>query len=576
MFRLRQRQRGQTIILLALLMGILMVIGALVIDVGSTHRVRTETHYVCDAAALGGMAEWTATRSSTAAHSRAIDICSRNGYTVGQNGVTEIIAYGYNHISWSDITHGPKDPPDTDRYYLQITRELPQYLAAVIGIRRTGTTMHAAAALIGAVPIDVDFGAQIGFPDRANLAQFGPDAPYTFGDPYSTKKLDNGTPNQLYNPDGYRFDMDIPTDYVQSTGTSYIRVEIYDPDTINRGTHVTKNPSQQVDTNGDGEPDQGGIDEIRATPPNGNDNTSPAQFPARSTETEWTVLDNTGTVIATARYGPSFNTPFWFQDQDPGSVPATTPTNPDPAQAQIATDLRWITPQGFQFDTSGYALPVHVQVHTLTGSSENGYGMRLSRPRAQGVRFNPAIHGVTNAGALAIYGSGRVPINFSVSDVTKLPIGEVPSSAESVVITNFDTDVGAASSTYTMSSFDATTGQGDYPVLFPAPASASGSNVVRDVNGNKYYTSLPGTLSTNGTFASDTKAIPQTVVVPQTDGSGHLVFDGQGRIIIVDQRDFEGGSLQITYTAGASDTSVWDVSFTSHEPSGDQHIVLIR
>ena len=578
MLTLRRRpQSGQTIVLLALLLGILMVIVSLVIDVGSTHRVRAETHYVCDAASLAGMAEWTATHDSDLARARALDICARNGYVVGQNGVDLIRAWGYNHLSYNETAEVPKDPSDTDRYYVQIHRELPQYIANIIGIGRTGVLLRAVAALLGTVPIDASIYGGIGFPDKANLAQFGPDAPFTFGDPYSTKKLDNGSDNPYYNPSGYRYDLFIPDDYESSPGHQMVRIEIFDPDTINRGNHVSTQPSRLQSTDGDpSEPEVGGIDEIRAPPPNGNAGTSPAQFPTRSTQIDFRVVDNLGNIVLTATYGPNSNTPFYLQPEDPaGGAPHTAVDSGD-GRAQIATDLHWVTPQGFQFDAAAFQQPLRLMVQTVSGSSEDGYGLRMGKPRSAGQTFDPVRDAVAGSSALAIYGAGKLPINFSATDVTRMPIGEVPSNAEAVIVTNFDTDVGSQFSHLSITSFDSTTGQGDYPVLWPAPSSASGEFVVTDPSGNKYYTVMNGGLSGNGQFHSDTLDIPPNVVVPRTDGNGNLLLDGSGNIEVVDTRAFEGGTLGVSYSAGQSDTSIWEVSFDTNGLPGSQHIVLIR
>ncbi len=574
--RRRRRESGQTIILFALFIGILMIIAALVIDVGSTHRERTETQYVCDAGALAGIAELLATRDTDLARAKALEICRLNDYAVGQDGVTEIITMAFHHSRWPD-EGGPIDVPDSDRYWVEITKELPQYIAAIIGISRTSVHQYAVAAILGEIPIGADLGSTLGFPDTANLAQFGPDAHYTFGDPYSTKKLDNGAPNPLYNPEGYAYDLFIPTDLLASKGTTVVRLEIFDPDTINRGTHVVKQPSRQQDTDGDPtEPEVGGLDEIRQPPPNGNGNTNASEFPGRSTQTEFTIRDKLNQVIATAQYGPSSNTPFWLHRQAPASNPPNVASHADPAQAQIATDLHWITPQGFEFDSAAHPGPFRLNVRTVAGSSENGYSLRLSVQRPDGQAYDPVTFGTTDSSALMVYAKGKVPINFSDGNITKLPIGNVPSSAEQVVITNFDTDVGSQSVKFSMSSFDATSGQGKYPVLFPAPASASGSNVVTDQNGNKYYTNQSGNLSPNGQFRTDSVDVPATVSVPQTDGNGNLVFDGSGRITVVDTRPFEGGNVEVSYTAGSYDTSVWEVSFSGPPVTGQQQIVLIR
>ncbi len=165
-----RNERGQTIVLLVLVAGVLMMVASLVIDVGSTHRVRTETQYVCDAASLAGMAELVATKDADAARAKALLICARNGYEVGANGVTSITAQAFHHSAWPAEDATQVDRSDSDRYQVIIHRELAQYLAAIIGIRRTGVQQMAVAAVLGGVPADIDLGSQLLFPDFANLA----------------------------------------------------------------------------------------------------------------------------------------------------------------------------------------------------------------------------------------------------------------------------------------------------------------------------------------------------------------------------------------------------------------------
>jgi len=559
----RQRESGQTIILLALLMGILMVIAALVIDIGTMSQARAEEQYVCDSGALSGIAEVVYTGSATTGIAKARQIVGQCGFVEGQNGVTRILLEPYNAIT------GAFSETSSDRFRCTIWRTLPQYFASVIGITSTYVQTYATAAVFGTVPIDVSFGATVGFPSAANLAQFGPEAPYNFGDCYSTRRLPSGQNNPRYNPQGYEFDMVIPADYVAATGSNRVRVEIFDANTWN--LNGATDPSLLRDTNGDPtEPETGALDEIRSP---AGESLSGYSYTELSTQTEWKIVDALGRTVALAQYGPVSNTSYWTHRQRPGSDAINNVAAGDTQQRVV--DIKWITPNGFCFDATSWTPPYKVFVRTVSGASENGYSMRVSADRASGVAFNPAQHAVTPGGAFAMYGAGRVPINFSVSSITGIPIGNVPAAADKVTITNFDTDVGSEQVSFTMTSFDASQGR-NYPVLFPAPASASGTNVVRDQAGNRYYTNVPGNLSGNGNFASSEVDVPDRVVVPQVDANGNLLRDRNGRIIITDTRDYEGGDLAVSYTAGASDTSVWDVNFTSTEIPPDLRIVLIR
>jgi len=575
----RKREQGQTLVALAIALGALMTMGAMVVDLGTMSRQHIDAQHVCDAAALAGMAHMMATKDPAAANARAIEICARNGIEVGKGEVLSIVARGFNHVAWPDEDPSQLDRTDSDRYQVIISHEPHSFMAGMIGVgkRERFLREEAVAAALVAVPADVELGAQLLFPDEANLAQLGPDGAYSFGDCYGVKKLDDGAPNPLYCEDGYIYDLMVPVDLEASSGSSKVRVEIFDPDTINQGNHVSKNPFKIKDVNGNpDEPDQGAIDEIRAPPPNGTEATSPAEFPARSTQTEFTILDRERQPIATASYGPQGNTPFFLVSEDPNVAIPHTASHADPAQAQIATDLRWVTPQNFEFDTKDYEGPFCVRVKTLAGSSENGFSMRLSVHRSQGEVFVKGTHDSTAGSALVIYARGKLPINFHDSSVDRIPIAAVPAEATDLVISNFDTETGAKNAEFRVISFDASSGNGFYPVLFPKPADANTAEVYRDGSGNEYVVEMSGNLSSDSEFASTRLHLPKPVLMAQTDGLGELLLDQDGFITILDQRDFEGGTIDVSYAAGQNDTSTWETSYTGKVTPDSIQIVLIR
>ena len=170
---------------------------------------------------------------------------------------------------------------------------------------------------------------------------------------------------------------------------------------------------------------------------------------------------------------------------------------------------------------------------------------------------------------------GRVETNMDKNCTMNLPIGSVPSNATSVAVTSFDQDCGATGITYAMQGVNKTTGN-PYPILFPAPSGASGSNVVADGSGNKYYTNLPGTLTGNASYGTDNLAVPATVQMPQTDANGNLLLDSHGHIVITGTSPFAGADLQLNYTSGNDDCVDWFVSYQGTGLMSDQQIVLIR
>jgi len=611
----RRRHRGQTIIGLALLAGILMTVAALVIDLGTQGRIASEEQYVCDTGALAGIAEVVNSGDSATARQRVMDWLAQVGYKQGEQGVEKIEAWAYHRDRWSVEHGGPIDEADSDRYRVTIRRHHPTYFAGIIGVTANWVERTATAAYLETVPIDVSFDAgigmgqganggsevtdlattttkgkkgdapaaptapkQFGFPTVAWLSQFGPLGDYALGDAFNMPLADHGDPNPTYMANGIPYDIYLPPDWGKG-GNTMLRIELFDPDTINQGDHVTPKPTFLTDTDGDpSEPEVGCMDEIHAPPPSSNALTKPATFPERSTQTEFRLVDAAGKSVATASYGPQSNTPFWMHREAPASDTPHTAAHADPAQAQIATDLHWVTPQGFEFDTTAFKGPFRMWVKTVAGSSENSFSMRASKQRPHGDAFDPLTYGTTPSGALSMYAAGRVTINFPGITHTILPIANVPADTKSVTISNFDTEVGASSLEFGVVSYDAKTGQGNYPVLFPV--NHGGKNVVSDSTGQRYELSVTGTRSPTKQWRTDTFDIPAEVVVPKTDGKGNLVYDESGNIIIIDRRTFEGGDVNIDYRAGNPgnhDTSSWECGYTSRgRGRGAGIIVLIR
>lgn len=574
--------------MLALFGGMLIVCLAIVIDNGTQNRARAESQAVADSASLAGIAEIAVSHDPDLARALAIEYCRKNGFVVGQRGIMAIEAYAY------DSTTGAQDTETADRYHVKITRRASQFFVAGMGVTWAETNTMSRAALLSAAPVDVNlelgldanFGLNKGYPEQASLAIHGPQSGYDRGDPYATPTTQHGFPNGTYQPSGLRFDLVVPSDLEAASGSSLVRVELFDADCYNdpakytqgNPTHVVRSPQMPADTDGDPtEPEEGGIDEIFPPAPSMG-STNPAQFPARSTQTEYTLLDRDLNIIAQAAYGPSSNTPFWYHTEDPGTDPLNVAAHADPARAQGAVDLKWVTPEGFEFDTATHPGPYRMMVRSASGSSENGFSLRISARRDSGVAYDPLVHGMTGTSTLSVYAHGKAVVNFMDVSAARFTVASVPSETVYVRIQNFDTEVGAASLWFSMTSFDPSIGS--YPILFDAPAGAGGPEVIEDTDGNKYYVRLSGTRAPNAQWRSNRIDVPDPVPVPETDGSGNLVFDAQGRVRIVDNRVFEGGEVAVEYragTPGAHDTSGWQFSYFKPQlVTGEQEIVLIR
>ncbi len=383
------QRRGAVVVYLSLFMVVFLLVCALVTDIGFLYYRRAQAQKAADLAALAGASRLP---DETAARAVALEYASRNGYPHGQNGVvveTQINPTG-NHPNW---------------FLVRVSRPEPFFFAAILGLRNRRISAAAIAEYQTLVGIDVYGMGEYGVLGPVNLSVFGPYARYSFGDAFSTRWLDDGTPNPYHDPDGYNFGILIPPDYTARNGTNMVMLEIFDPDCYNAGG----NP------NADG---QYRVDEIRDPPP---------QIPQRPstvyTTTVYTLYWTNGTPrdlsddIVVAQYICGYNS---------------------------ATDMKWVAPTGFTFNIAQYGTGMYrLNVRTTDGSSENGFLLRAGPPRSGSTPFNP------NNGT-KIIAIGRIPINFNTSGTVEVRLGHVPESAAGgrLIIDKFDTDVNSVSVIY--------------------------------------------------------------------------------------------------------------------------------
>ena len=307
-----------------------------------------------------------------------------------------------------------------------------------------------------------------------NLSLYGRDGDYQNGDAYSVKYLDtNLTPNPRYKPEGYDFQINIDDNYRAKNGDR-LALQIFDPDTYNNGGDDAQNGLR--------------VDEMR-------DGVVPGVTKNTVTRTQFTLYDNTGKEIARAIYGDN--------SQD--------------------TDMKWVTPDGFDIDLSQYPnlKTLRLNVKTLDGASENGFNLRAGPPGKTGEpgQGGNGTNDFDSANGTTITAMGRLPINFNDNGTVSVQLGVVSSeyAGRDLNITSFDTDVGSKSITYTVSSLP---GQ-----------------------------SWPGTLSASGTWSTDTINLPA---------------------------NYTTGVWTATYDAGRQDTSVWEMSASGATQGEITDVYLVR
>jgi hypothetical protein len=293
-------------------------------------------------------------------------------------------------------------------------------------------------------PINVWGVGTYGTTGTQSLEISGPNGRYSYGDPYATKFLDNGTTNPLYDPNGYNYRLNIPSNYSTTNGTSSVWLELYDATSGTNGTSWD--------------------DEI---------------YTYHGTSTQATTVYTI--------YRPD-NTPNDYTDDVQVATVTIGPSN-------STYRLVWAVPPGFSFDTATHGTGSYrVNVKTTSGSGGNAYHMRAGPPRSGGAAFNPS-----NGTSLA--GEGKLQMFFQSNATVTWNLGYIPAEAAGMKlhIKKFDTDIGATSITY------------------------------NDTSGQISWT---GQLSSNGTWKEDVFTVPS---------------------------NYPGGTLRAIYTAGQTDTSVWEM-----------------
>jgi Flp pilus assembly protein TadG len=179
------------------------------------------------------------------------------------------------------------------------------------------------------------------------------------------------------------------------------------------------------------------------------------------------------------------------------------------------TDMKWNSV--FNFNRADYVGGNFLlNVTSTSGASENAFNLRAGPPLPAGANFDP------NNGT-SITADGFVPMNFNGDGAANIEIGNVPVEAagHQLSIRKFDTDVGSKVVNYTYLPTGSTTPSKDFP----------------------------GILSNNGEFYTDTYGLPLS---------------------------YPGGTWTAHYTAGANDTSVWEMSYTGGGPGKPGGIRLVE
>src|SRR4028118_1218289 len=224
-------RRGAVAIWMALSLVAFLSIMALLIDLGYRYFKRTEAQRAPAPAAPGGALPIPG--GGAEANKWADYYAALNGYDSRD----------------SRVTIKGKIAPDghSSHYGVSVSKTEPLFFASLFNPKTRDVGAMAIAEYLSLAPIDINGGGPYGARGSVNLSVFGPDGYYNNGDAYSATRSADGSPNELYNRNGYDFAIDVPSDYSAKFGTSQVIVEIFDPDCYNTGGNPDADGTNTVD-----------------------------------------------------------------------------------------------------------------------------------------------------------------------------------------------------------------------------------------------------------------------------------------------------------------------------------------
>jgi Flp pilus assembly protein TadG len=234
----QNQEHGQSIVLIALMMVAIIAFVGIAVDVGFIFARGSQLQSAIDSAALAGVVElstWSTVDTSSEADAR-----TKSAQFLNANNMPVSVTNSINITNNIDVSITPLG---ATQYAVTATWPVETYFLKVLGFRKPiNLTRSATAAIFSLADIYVSRRVEDGVLSTSNQALFGPDICINYGDPYSPR-------NSPFDPDlfAYTYRIYIPPDY----GHDIVRVELFDPDSINAaGNTRTINRSQVAINNG--------------------------------------------------------------------------------------------------------------------------------------------------------------------------------------------------------------------------------------------------------------------------------------------------------------------------------------
>ena len=217
-------EKGQSIVLIALMMVAIVAFVGIAVDVGFIFARGSQLQSAIDSAALAGvveLSEWSSVNTSSEADAR-----TKSGQFLNANNMPVSVTLSINETG---NTHVEKTPLGATEYSVTATWPVETYFLRVIGFREPiNLTRSATAAVFSLAEIYASRRVEDGVLSTSNQGIFGPGSCTHMGDPFSP--LQSAWASGPYT---YTYRIYIPPDY----GHDIVRVELFDPDSMNIATN---------------------------------------------------------------------------------------------------------------------------------------------------------------------------------------------------------------------------------------------------------------------------------------------------------------------------------------------------
>ncbi|MCL4262462.1 MAG: hypothetical protein KJ069_04575 [Anaerolineae bacterium] len=432
--RATHREAGQSIVLIALaLVGIIGFMG-IALDVGFVFARGSQLQAAIDSAALAGINELSGWSPGGGTGNQILEGNARtkSAQFLNANGMPLSVTLSLNETQNLRVEQSGLG---VTSYAITGTWPVETFFLKVIGFNEPiNLSRSATAAVFALANVYTSRHIENGIVNTSSQGIFGPDICTSYGDAYSP--LNSPWAPGFYS---YKYRIMVPPDYEQRAGTSILRVEILDPDSINVNASGPFSFTRTQAAQNSGLPATGS-----GTCQNTNNRKNPClvgtgelalyqngTLPLASINPYWFIRmdENRGTGTSgqcgePGSYTASRNTQtlyeLYYWQQQPGG--AVTKTNLASYTGQVGdgsrdngnhmTDMQWVTPGAeqssdypgpgvpanaggtvgsFEIDLSGHVPGIVVEagsgirylnldVTTISGASENGFELWAGPP----------------------------------------------------------------------------------------------------------------------------------------------------------------------------------------------------